>query len=103
VEPAQLPRDDLGVDPVFECSGVFREKGDLEKHIQAGASTAILSAPAKGDGMPTVVRGVSKPHGDEKQISSCASRTTNCIAPVVEAMTRRIAVHKAIMIPLAHL
>ena len=89
-DPAQLPWDDLGVVLVFECTGVFREKEDLEKYIQAGASSVILSAPAKGDGMPTVVHGVNQPDGDEKRIFSCASCTTNCITPVVEVMTRRI-------------
>jgi glyceraldehyde 3-phosphate dehydrogenase len=96
-DPAQLPWDEHGIDVVFECTGVFREKEELEKHIHAGASTVLLSAPAKGDGIPTIVHGVNKPDGGEKQIISCASCTTNCITPVVEVMDRRFGVRKAIM------
>lgn len=95
-DPAELPWSELEIDVVFECSGVFTRKEDLEKHLQAGAGHAILSAPAKGDGVPTVVHGVNAPDGELKMIS-CASCTTNCITPVAEIMGRRIGVRKAIM------
>ena len=95
-DPAQLPWADLGVDIVFECTGFFTDEGGLKKHLQAGAQYAVLSAPAKGEGVPTVVHGVNTPGGD-KRIVSCASCTTNCITPVVEVMKRRVGVEKAIM------
>jgi len=95
-DPENLPWADLDVDIVFECTGVFTRKEDLEKHIRAGAKKAILSAPAKDDEVPTVVHGVNTPE-EGAQIISCASCTTNCITPVVEIMGRRIGVRKAIM------
>jgi glyceraldehyde 3-phosphate dehydrogenase len=96
-DPAQLPWGDLGVDLVFECTGVFTNREKLESHIRGGAKAAILSAPSKGgDDMPTVVYGVNKPEPGTK-LYSCASCTTNCIAPVVEVMGRRIGIKKAIM------
>jgi len=95
-DPAQLPWKDLGVDIVFECTGVFTKLDDLKKHIQAGAKNVILSAPAKGDDVPTVVHGVNSV-GNDVKIFSCASCTTNCITPVVEILGRRIGIKKAIM------
>lgn len=95
-DPAQLPWADMNVDIVFECTGVFTKREDLEKHVQAGAKYVILSAPAKGEDVDTIVYGVNKAIGGGK-IISCASCTTNCITPVVEIMGRRIGIKKAIM------
>jgi glyceraldehyde 3-phosphate dehydrogenase len=95
-DPAQLPWRDLGVDVAFECTGFFTNQEGLEKHLQAGAEYAVLSAPAKGEGVPTVVHGVNTPAGDKRTVS-CASCTTNCITPVAEVMNRRIGIEKAIM------
>lgn len=96
-DPSQLPWKELGVDIVFECTGIFRKRPDLEKHVQAGARHVILSAPAKSEGVETVVYGVNKGSEEDTRIISCASCTTNCITPVVEIMGRRIGIHKAIM------
>jgi len=95
-DPASLPWGLLGIDVVFECTGIFNRKEDLEKHIKAGAKHVILSAPAKDDEVITVVHGVNKPQ-EPVQILSCASCTTNCITPVVEIMGRRIGIKKATM------
>ncbi len=95
-DPTQLPWDDLEVDIVLECTGVFTKREDLAKHIQAGAKYVILSAPPKGDDVATVVHGVNHP-GNETRIIACASCTTNCITPVIEIIGRRIGVKKAIM------
>lgn len=95
-DPAQLPWRDLEVDVVFECTGIFTSKEGLQKHIQAGAGHAILSAPEKGGGVSTVVHGVNAADPDAEVIS-CASCTTNAITPVVEVMGRRVGVRKAIM------
>jgi glyceraldehyde 3-phosphate dehydrogenase len=87
----------MGVDVVFECTGAFREQDDLAKHIEAGARFVILSAPAKGEDVPTVIHAVNRLLRNPAQIISCASCTTNCITPVVEIMSRRIGVKKATM------
>jgi glyceraldehyde 3-phosphate dehydrogenase len=94
-DPSNLPWARLGVDVVFECTGVFRNKEGAEKHIQAGAKHVILSAPPKGDDLGMVVHGVNE--AGKPASVSCASCTTNCIAPVVEVMGRRIGVKKAVM------
>jgi glyceraldehyde 3-phosphate dehydrogenase len=95
-DPAQLPWGKLGVEIVLESTGVFTTGEGLTKHIQAGAKTAILSAPPKDAAVCTIVHGVTRPPG-EAQVLSCASCTTNCITPVVEVMGRRIGIRKAIM------
>lgn len=95
-DPAQLPWRDLNVDIVFECTGVFNKRPDLQKHVQAGAKYVLLSAPTKTDDVPILVYGVNTME-QGTQIISCASCTTNCIAPVVEVMGRRIGIKKAIM------
>ena len=95
-DPARLPWKSMNVDIVFECTGVFTNREDLDAHIQAGAGYVILSAPSKGDGVETIVHGVNTPQGGTS-IFSCASCTTNCITPVMEILGRRIGVKKAIM------
>lgn len=95
-DPGALPWGELGVDLVFECTGLFDTREALEKHLQAGAKRVILSAPARGEGVPTVVHGVNQADPAER-IVSCASCTTNCVAPVVEALDRRLGVVKAVM------
>jgi glyceraldehyde 3-phosphate dehydrogenase len=95
-DPAQLPWAELGVDVVFECTGVFTKREDMQKHLEAGAKWVILSAPTKSEDVPTVVHGVNT--SDESiQMISCASCTTNSITPVVEIMARRIGIKKAIL------
>lgn len=93
-DPAELPWGDLGIDTVIESTGIFTDKPGLQKHIDAGAKRAILSAPAKSEEVVTIVKGVND---SEDQIISCASCTTNCITPVVEVLSRRIGIKKAIM------
>jgi glyceraldehyde 3-phosphate dehydrogenase len=81
---------------VFECTGAFTRRHDLDAHIRAGARYVILSAPSKSDDVETIVHGVNTPQG-ATAIISCASCTTNCITPVMEILGRRIGVEKAIM------
>jgi glyceraldehyde 3-phosphate dehydrogenase len=95
-DPGRLPWNETNVDVVFECTGVFTKREDLDAHIRAGAGYVILSAPSKGDGVDTIVHGVNTPQG-HTTIFSCASCTTNCITPVMEILGRRIGVKKAIM------
>jgi glyceraldehyde 3-phosphate dehydrogenase len=96
-DPAQLPWNELEVGIVLECTGIFTKGEDMQKHLDAGAKYVILSAPAKGEGVPTVVYGVSNPNIESPRMISCASCTTNSITPVVEVMGRRIGIKKAIM------
>lgn len=93
-DPSTLPWGDLGVDVVFECTGVFTKRPDLEKHLQAGAQRVMLSAPSKDEELLTIVHGASETDTDDR-IISCASCTTNCITPVIEIIGRRIGIKKA--------
>lgn len=95
-DPGNLPWQELDIDIVFECTGVFTSREGLEKHLAAGARRVLLSAPANDDDIPTVVHGVNIPVNDAR-IISCGSCTTNCITPVVEIMGRRLGLNKAIM------
>jgi glyceraldehyde 3-phosphate dehydrogenase len=95
-DPAQLPWRDLEVDIVFECTGIFRKREELQKHVQAGARHVILSAPSKSPEVMTLVYGVNEPDADARVVS-CASCTTNSITPVFEVVGRRIGVRKALM------
>lgn len=95
-DPGELPWNEHEVDLVFECSGVFAKREELEKHLQAGAKKVILSQPAKSDDIKTIVFGVNA-WDEQDDILSCASCTTNCISPVVEILNRRIGVKKANM------
>jgi glyceraldehyde 3-phosphate dehydrogenase len=94
-DPSRLPWQQLGIDLVMECTGVFRDQASLRAHLEAGAKRVLLSAPSKSDEVPMVVPGVNDP-GDAP-IFSCASCTTNCITPVTEIMDRRIGVAKAML------
>jgi glyceraldehyde 3-phosphate dehydrogenase len=95
-DPLDLPWKDLDIELVFECTGAFTRREDLEKHVLAGARIVLLSAPSKGGEVETIVHGVNAPGGAVSLIS-CASCTTNCITPIVEAIGRRIGLKKAVM------
>ena len=94
-DPSKLPWKDLEVDLVFECTGQFASREALEAHRRAGARKVLLSAPSKKEDMPFVVPGVNEV-GDA-ELFSVASCTTNCIAPVVEIVGRRLGMRKAAM------
>lgn len=95
-DPASLPWKENKIDIVFECTGLFTEKEDMQKHLDAGTAHVIVSAPAKGEGVKFVIPGINEPEAGDKFIST-ASCTTNCIAPVIEILNRRIGIKKAIM------
>jgi glyceraldehyde 3-phosphate dehydrogenase len=95
-DPSELPWKELGVELVFECTGAFTRREDLERHIRAGARFVLLSAPSKGEGVETVIHGANVP-GGKPSVISCASCTTNCITPIVEIVGRRIGLEKAVM------
>ncbi len=83
--PAELPWKALNVDLVLECTGIFRTKDKASLHLQAGAKDVIISAPAKGGEVQTIVLGVNDHELDRrKNVFSNASCTTNCLAPVAK-------------------
>lgn len=98
-DPAKLPWKNLDLDIVLECSGVFTEKEEAEKHLQAGAKRVIISAPSKSENIPTYILGVN--HQDfniEKDlIISNASCTTNALAPMMKVLNDNFKVVKSLM------
>lgn len=95
-DPANLPWKDLDIDFVIESTGLFTNREDAEKHIEAGAKTVVISGPTKSENTPTVIHGVNRGDG-KSSVFSCASCTTNNIGPVMEILDRRIGVKKAIL------
>jgi glyceraldehyde 3-phosphate dehydrogenase len=95
-DPERLPWADLEVDLVLECTGLFTEREDAEKHVRAGARWVVLSGPTKSPDVPTIIHGVNRPDG-ATQIISCASCTTNNITPLVEILDRHFGVQKALL------
>lgn len=95
--PADLPWKELGVDIVFECTGLFTSREKAGAHIQAGAKKVLISAPA-GEDIPTIVYGVNdKTLKSSDTIVSNASCTTNCLAPVVKVLHEKIGVVTGLM------
>ncbi len=99
-DPANLPWKELGVDVVAECTGVFRRRDLLEKHLQAGAKKVALSVPADKptDVDVTIVLGVNdetlKP---EHKLVSNASCTTNCLAPISKVLNDNFGIEYGLM------
>lgn len=97
-DATQLPWKKLGVDVVLECTGKFTDLKSAQMHLKAGAKKVIISAPAKGGDVPTVVIGVNDKHASSKKsVISNASCTTNCIAPVMKVLMDEFGVQKALM------
>jgi len=97
-DPAQLPWKDLGVDIVFESTGLFTKRDDAAKHITAGAKKVVITAPAKGPDL-TVVLGVNDDAYDPARhhIISNASCTTNCLAPLAKVIHQSFGIRKGWM------
>ena len=96
-DAANLPWGELGVDVVLECTGFYCSKAKSEAHIKAGAKKVVISAPA-GNDLPTVVFGVNeKTLTKEDTIISAASCTTNCLAPMANALNNAYPVVSGIM------
>ena len=98
-DPKTLPWKELQTDVVLECTGRFTDLEGGKLHLEAGAKLVIISAPAKGEGVPTFVLGVNQDKFNPKkhQVISNASCTTNCITPVAEVMHRKFGIKKAMM------
>jgi len=97
-DPEKLPWQDLGVEVVHECTGFFRTRELSGKHLKAGASKVVISAPAGTDIDATIVYGVNHHTlSKEHEIISNASCTTNCLAPLVLPLHQAIGVESGIM------
>jgi glyceraldehyde 3-phosphate dehydrogenase len=86
-DPGELPWKDLGVDVVFESTGLFTNRDAAAKHITAGAKKVVITAPAKGQDV-TIVLGVNEETYDpaKHHVISNASCTTNCLAPLAKVL-----------------
>jgi len=96
-DPAELPWGELDVDVVLECTGRFKARADLERHLDAGARRVLMSAPAKGPDA-TIVLGVNfEVFEPEHRILSNASCTTNCLAPVAKVLHEAVGIRHGVM------
>ena len=91
------PWGELGVDVVLECSGFYTSKAKAQAHINAGARKVVISAPA-GNDLPTIVYNVNhETLKAEDTIISAASCTTNCLAPMANALNKYAPIQSGIM------
>ena len=97
-DPAQLPWKSLGVEIVFEGTGLFTKRDDAAKHITAGAKKVVITAPAKSPDL-TIVLGVNEDKYDPSKhhILSNASCTTNCLAPIAKVLHEKFGIRKGWM------
>lgn len=96
-DAVNLPWGKLGVDVVLECTGFYTKKEKAQAHITAGAKKVVISAPA-GNDLPTVVFGVNENVlTKDDAIISAASCTTNCLAPMANALNKYAAIQSGIM------
>jgi glyceraldehyde 3-phosphate dehydrogenase len=97
-DPAQLPWKSLGVDVVFESTGIFTNREGAAKHIAAGAKKVVITAPAKGQDV-SIVMGVNEEKYDaaNHHIISNASCTTNCLAPIAKILHESFGIKKGWM------
>src|SRR5687768_6409054 len=96
-DPAQIPWKEHGIDVVIECTGFFTDKAKAEAHIKAGAKRVVISAPATGD-LKTVVFNVNHDILDGSEtVISCASCTTNCLAPMAKVLQDKYGIITGLM------
>ena len=97
-DPAALPWSDVGSDVVIESTGLFTDRDSAAKHLAAGASKVIISAPATGADV-TLVPGVNDDayDADSHEVISNASCTTNCLAPVAKILNDAVGIEAGVM------
>ena len=96
-DAANLPWGKLGVDVVLECTGFYTSKEKASAHIKAGARKVVISAPA-GNDLPTIVYNVNHTNlKPEDTVISAASCTTNCLAPMADALHKLAQIQSGIM------
>ena len=94
---AELPWGEIGVDVVLECTGFYTSKDKASAHITAGAKKVVISAPA-GNDLPTIVYNVNhETLTKEDTVISAASCTTNCLAPMADALNKLAPIQSGIM------
>lgn len=97
-QPEQLPWSDLGIDLVLECSGKFRTHASASLHVQAGAGRVLIAAPAFDRVDRTVVYGVNHSSLQASDvIISNASCTTNCVAPLLQAVASQFEIQSGLL------
>jgi glyceraldehyde 3-phosphate dehydrogenase len=100
-DPSLLPWKKMGIDVVLECTGFFTKREEAALHLKAGAKQVIISAPSKSEDVKTLVMGVNEedfdPRNEKDRIISCASCTTNSLAPVMKVLCDKFGVKKSIM------
>ncbi len=95
--PAEIPWGDHNVDVVLECTGFFTDKTKSEAHLKAGAKRVVISAPATGD-LKTIVFNVNHDTLDGSEtVISCASCTTNCLAPMADVLDKQFGIAAGLM------
>ncbi len=97
LDPEKIPWGKYGTEIVIESTGVFRKETDIKKHLRDTVKKVILSAPSKEGNIPIYIIGVNENRLKNEPIISCASCTTNCIAPIIKLIDQKIGVKKAIM------
>jgi glyceraldehyde 3-phosphate dehydrogenase len=99
-DPSKLKWGELGAEVVLECTGLFRTKEKAQPHLDAGAKRVIISAPGKGDIDGTFVVGINSDSFDpaKHKIISCASCTTNCLAPIAKVLNDSYGIVKGHMV-----
>jgi glyceraldehyde 3-phosphate dehydrogenase len=96
-DPAQIPWGDHQVDVVLECTGFFTDKDKATAHLKAGAKRVVISAPATGD-LKTIVFNVNHEILDGSEtVISCASCTTNCLAPMAQVLDEKFGIAAGLM------
>src|ERR1041385_5062625 len=96
-DPAQIPWGEHEADVVIESTGFFTDKSKAEAHIKAGAKRVVISAPATGD-LKTIVFNVNHDILDGSEtIISCASCTTNCLAPMADTLDKKFGILTGLM------
>lgn len=95
-DPSDLKWGDVDADLVLECTGFFLTEETCQKHIDAGAKKVVMSAPSK-DGTPMFVYGVNHDSYAGQAISSAASCTTNCLAPVAKVVNDNWGIKRGLM------
>jgi glyceraldehyde 3-phosphate dehydrogenase len=95
--PAEIPWKNHDVDVVLECTGFFADKEKAELHLKGGAKRVVISAPATGD-LKTIVFNVNHNILDGKEtVISCASCTTNCLAPMADVLDKKFGIEMGFM------
>ena len=95
--PAEIPWKQHAVDVVLECTGFFADKEKAEAHLKAGAKRVVISAPATGD-LKTIVFNVNHSILDGREtVISCASCTTNCLAPMADTLDKKFGIEVGFM------